>query len=662
MTSIAELTQDFVNPQKGGLLADRRTMTIGQLELSPFNVRTNAEDTSPNDAMEKSILAFGLIHALRVHPMKGRKNKWGVHAGGRRYRAIKALIGRGDLPGDWPIDVVIREASDADLQAESAAENILRRELRSYEIFQGVAKSHRRGDSPEKIAAICGQEVITIRKWIRLGNLAKPVFNALEAGAITEEQAKAYAATEDHALQIDAFEHLHKLHDWDKAPAKIRAYLRVSDVETTRLLRFVGADAYTAAGGALELDLFSDGADERARIKHEDLLRQLAFDKLAGVQESTRQRTGRPDLRFVAQPPQASHGGPDLFLGVSAKVLSRDMLGNPDRLELPDGDIVAFIRIAEGGEPDVSYWWETSKAKYGSKKDRPGTSAATFPPRSASLSAPGAAIGGMVAYGAKPLADAEIKQESGLTQEGIEIFRSIRTTILRGALIENAEASAPGGDAATDYLVWAQLRILVKGDMAHLVGVRGLTSAERGPDSARDHIGATEASRRFALALHELQQQSFLTCEDLAEAYLDYRASASHLKRMAAAVVTGMALQRSLGGSTYRLPIHDAVAADLDLLDDERIRTFWRPTGAMLDLLPKSDRLAIAEPFVETASFAPWSRQKSSEITTLVLQVVTGAAATVRASMADAAARWVHPLLRFAPIAPSPAETLEAAE
>ncbi len=643
------------------------TRTIDELCLSPFNVRTNAEDTSPNEAMEKSILAFGLIHALRVHPMRGStKGKWGVHAGGRRYRAIKALIERGALPAEWPIDVVERHGSDADLLAESVAENSLRRDLHDYERYAGVARSHKRGDSIEQIAAICGQKEITIKMWIRLGNLAKPVFEALERGEIDKDQAKAYAATEDHALQLAAFEQLQPRHDWDKTPAKIRAFLRIGDVELSRLLRFVGSDSYVAAGGRLELDLFSDAH----RIMDENKLRDLAHEQLAGVRDAVRVATQRAELRFVVEPPQASHGGPDRFLFVTPRVLSRDMLGDPERIELPDGDIVAHIRIAEGGEPEVTYWWESLKAKHGTKHAR--AEKVVNPMRAAVMADKSSALGGSVAYAAKPLVNAAIKQDAGLTEEGVEIFRSVRTFLLRGALLEDAADMTRAADAATDYLVWAQLRILLKGDMPHLIGLRGFTAGDRGPEGAREHIAAMEASRAWGHALYEVQQQSFFTGTDLGEAYLDYRASAPRLKRMAAAIVTGMALQRSLGADGYRIPLHDALAADLGLIDDDRIRAHWRPTAAMLDLLPKAERLAIAEPFVEAASFAPWSRAKSSDVTKFVLEVVTGKAATLRASMADAAARWVHPLLRFtAPPEPdAPAkeaandatEMLEAAE
>jgi ParB family chromosome partitioning protein len=81
----------------------------------------------------------------------------------------------------------------------------------------------------------------------------------------------------------------------------------------------------------------------------------------------------------------------------------------------------------------------------------------------------------------------------------------------------------------------------------------------------------------------------------------------------------------------------------------------------ILDLLPA--RAAHGEPFVEAASFGPWTRLKASEITSLVLAAVTGASNVVRASCAAAAASWVHPLLRFAGTASADAvELQEAAE
>ena len=106
------------------------TMTIDQLRLSRLNVRTNIIDCNATEGLERSILAHGLMLPLLVHPLAGKRRGvtlYGVHAGGRRYRSIRALVDRGDLPADWPIEVVVQQLSDAELIERSTAENLLRR-------------------------------------------------------------------------------------------------------------------------------------------------------------------------------------------------------------------------------------------------------------------------------------------------------------------------------------------------------------------------------------------------------------------------------------------------------------------------------------------------------------------------------------------------------
>ena len=107
-----------------------------------------------------------------------------------------------------------------------------------------------------------------------------------------------------------------------------------------------------------------------------------------------------------------------------------------------------------------------------------------------------------------------------------------------------------------------------------------------------------------------------------------------------------------------------SIAAQAGSAAAKKVRLYWSPTAAMLDELPKAQRVGIAEPFVESATFASWSRLKSAEATREVLAVVTGTNPATRKAMAEAAATWVHPLLAFEPIAPvaAPETMLEHAE
>lgn len=603
--------------------------TFEQLCVSPYNVRRNRRTATASPAMERSIVAVGLIYPLKVHPMDGEANLWGAHCGGRRLRSIGALIERGELPRDWPINVVVRnDMSVGKLREESAGENIQRHDLFPYEVFAFVADAFADGESVEEIAEAVGQEVWWVNRALRLGHLAKPIFDALEEELIDVDQAQAYAATEDQALQLQTFEILSKLPEWENTPAKIRAALKVGDAEAGRLLRFVGPDVYRAAGGRYELDLFADGEDERGRVVDDELLRRLVNEALAGFREEVRARYGRPELRFVPAPPQNGYGGNDGTLQISPR--GDDSPGAP--LTLPDGDVVAHVRIAESGTPAVTFWWSSLKAKHGNRK--PEKSKAGVPSLTLNVAT-------------RQTIDIALKEETGLNQDAVQAFRSVRRVIMRAALVDNA---IDGGSVAADYLIWSQLRMKLGGAISEQLGIGALQLPDNGPESARDHVAATEASRVWARAMQHVRSADFFTDADLPRAFLAYRAATQDMKDMTAAVVAGYALARSINADGYELPMHDAIAAEVGLTRDEAIRHYWRPTAAMLDLMPKLQRLAVAEPYIEAATFGPWSRLKSTEITANVLASVTGAADGIRTSMATEAATWVHPLLRFAPI------------
>ncbi|RSV15168.1 ParB/RepB/Spo0J family partition protein [Sphingomonas sp. ABOLF] len=612
----------------------RTALTIDQLCLSPFNVRTNKVDVLPQPAMERSILALGLIQPLRVHPLRGNKAKFGVHAGGRRYRCIKALIDRGDLPRDWSIDVLVRDgATDAQLYEESTAENMLRRELRDYEVYQGVARAHRRGDSAETIARNLGQEITWVRQAIRLGNLAEPIFKALEAGQISVEDAKAYGATEDQALQLSTFQELSPLPSWQREPAKIRAHMRVGDREANVTLRFVGVEAYRAAGGRFELDIFAESEEERGRVVDQGVLRELRDGKLAGLRDELRRRTGR-DLRFVPRPPQTDFGT-DHTLQVTPKP------GDADAIVLPEGEIVAWISIGDAGEPEVTYWWESRSAKHGTAKPE------KRPERAAAFAGgfrPGVAINDAAAPGAKREADRAIKEEAGVSQGSIEILRNLRRQILRAMLLDTAREGNPFG---RDYLVWAQLRLLLGRESSTTVGMRPVAIENCAAlDLGRDLVRSTPAQAKWDRAIAELQGHASLADQDLVAAFRAYQLLSEPVKNLAAAVVAGAALERSLNAPGYDVPVHSAIADRIGA-DDAALRSYWTPDEAFLELLPIRDRLAIAEPFVENAAFARWATLKGTEVTRSVLSVVTGSAAWLRQSTKELATRWVHPLLQF---------------
>lgn len=648
------------------------TMTIDQLELSAHNVRTNRQDQMATDAIERSLLASGQMFPLLVHPMKGRKDRWGVFAGGRRWRSFKNLIERGELPRDHPIEVVVRDLADVQLTELSLAENLLRRDLRPYEEYAAVLKAQQRGAAPDEIARAIGQEPVWVKRALRLATLAPRLLAALETGRLSVDQAQAFGSTEDQGAQLAAWAALIGTGDAvasGTTAAQIRAQLKVGDAELERLLKFVGDDAYRDAGGQFELDLFAEQPQQRGRVTDEALLRGLVATKLDTVRAEQRALAGR-DVRFQAKPPQTSYGTTDASLQIEPEYFDNGPL------ILPSGDVLGTIDITPAGEVSVRWWWASTAARSAAARKakgegKPVKAATPVAPRTGAPIAAGEALG-QTFWGERQRADGAIKEETGLTADGVQVMRSLRRAVLRAALVDDAQI---GGTLAADYLVWAQLRMHLSAagrngmaESAAEVGMQRLHSADADGEPARPHVDDSNAGRTWRQALALLKNKPFLTAPDLVDAFGAYRQADPRLKQLAAGVAATLALERSLDADGYRIPVHEAIAVGLGLDRPDAVRRYWQPTAAFLELLPIADRRAVAEPFLEPNAFAGWTKLKGAELTPLVLRVVEGTAPSTRTDQRAAAGRWLHPLLRFAGLQAEPQpdvmgfELAEAAE
>ena len=618
----------------------RTTLTIDQIRVSPFNVRTDAAAISAQSIglMEELLIGQGQLEEILVHPMRGNTKVWGAHAGGRRYRAFKNLVESGRLPRDHPIKVEIRDGmSDAELVEESMSENIGRRDLEPYETFAGVRKAHRLGHSIKQIATALGQEDDAIGRMLRLGNLARPIFEALAAGQISTEQARAFGATEDIDVQLAAWEKLRAgMRSFTHPADSIRAAIGIGNQELTKLLAYVGANVYVAAGGRLEPDLFATGPDARGRIVDPDKLRELADAALDRLRTDVRRRTGRADLRFIAQEPRSKLDTTDYQLRVT------ESAGDGDVIVLPDGDIVARVFIDHQSKAKVDYWWASRSAKFANNRGTAAAASASERTVDAAIAAeslrPAAAIGQQY-DNSRQVADAAIREEEGLSADSVSIFRSVRRAILRGMLVADA---IEGGTVAQDYLVWTQLRLGMDMDARpSKLGIAHKIGADSDPEIAVEHVRPLAATAIWRDAADELRQQSFITGENLPDAFSDFRASSQRLKDLAAAIVAGWSLERSLAADGYVVPVHDELARQLGVYPvdhDAEVRRYWTPTEQLLGRIPTRQALAIAEPFVEPEAFPAWGKAKAAEIVRRLAQIVTGQ--PVRGLRADRPAVW----------------------
>ncbi|BBC72890.1 conserved hypothetical protein [Altererythrobacter sp. B11] len=607
-----------------------RTFTHAQLVISPLNVRQNREDAEATEALEASILAHGLIYPLTVHPLPDGTH--GVLAGGRRHRAIGQLIGRGDLPTDWPIDAVVRDLPPAEITELSLSENLLRRELRPYEVHAAIARARAQGASVEEIATRTGQRVEWVRQQLRLGELAPEIFAAYAEGQLSIDEARAYAATEDQELQLLAWRHLSTRPQWEHHANAIRAFLKIGDRELEKLLRFVGDEAYRSAGGRFELDLFADGPEERGRVTDETLLRQLAETRLAEHRDRIRQKTGRKDLRFAAAPPQNA-GTTDWSLKL-----------DPDyragrKIVLPAGDIVATIAIAAAGDVETSFWWASRKArKEASRAERTGDKDAASSGATPVVPATGQKVTGADAFGDYTAAQAarlSAKDEHGLTADGLQIVRSLRRMMLRNVLVFE-----PSGTVARDYLIWSLLRQELGGASQQDTGTRPIASHwtardDEPADLVRDFFAEELVARSWDVMVAGAASLPFMKEPDPAASLASYVALDESEKNLCAGVLAGLALIRSANVPGWRVAAHDKMA-ELAGGSDAMLRQYWQPSPAFLSLFPKMKRLELAQPHVDADSFRAWPK--------LPDKTLSGAAA---GALEHAEGDWMHPALTF---------------
>ena len=143
------------------------------------------------------------------------------------------------------------------------------------------------GATVEDVARRFGTSERHVRQRLRLGKLAPELLDAYRGGAIALEAVTAFTLGGDHAAQRAVWD---QLKDQSYiAPYTVRRLLTQSAIPLdSDLGRFVGADAFEAAGGTIARDLFS--GDDDGFMDDAALVRRLAIEKLEAKAAELRPR------------------------------------------------------------------------------------------------------------------------------------------------------------------------------------------------------------------------------------------------------------------------------------------------------------------------------------------------------------------------------------
>lgn len=263
---------------------------LNRLKKSPRNARRTPHAAADVEALAASIAAKGVLQPPVVEAERNgdgqETGSYLVSIGEGRRLALRLLAKRRRLSKAEPIRCLLDD--DNDPFEISLDENVTRFAMHpadQFEAFRELAQT--KGWSAEEIAARFGVSATLVRQRLRLGAASPVLMAAYRAGELQLEQLMAFAISEDHARQEQVFRDL----SYNRSPGYIRRMMTEHEVEASdRRARYVGVEAYEAAGGPVRRDLFSD--DGQGWFEDAALLNRLALEKLAVEAEAVRQAEG----------------------------------------------------------------------------------------------------------------------------------------------------------------------------------------------------------------------------------------------------------------------------------------------------------------------------------------------------------------------------------
>lgn len=247
------------------------------VRLTGRNVRKTAPRMSIPE-LAASIQRVGLLQNLIVIPAADGLH-YEVVAGGRRLAALKLLAKKHRIAKDWNVPCL--QVADGTARTASLTENVQREAMHPADQFEAFAALVAEGRPIEDIAADFSVTPLVVQRRLKLANVSPRLMADYRADAVSLDQLMALSITDDHAAQEAAF---YDAPQWQRHPSQLRERLTEREIDAYRhpLVRFVGLDAYEAAGGGIRRDLFAED-DAGVYLTDAALLERLAQDKLASI-------------------------------------------------------------------------------------------------------------------------------------------------------------------------------------------------------------------------------------------------------------------------------------------------------------------------------------------------------------------------------------------
>jgi ParB family chromosome partitioning protein len=637
-----------------------RTIPLNKLVASPRNVRRTG-DAQADLQLKADIEARGLLHNLVVTGVRKPRGCFAVEAGERRRKALLALADEGKLARDHGVCCLVLDAESG--QEASLAENFQRLAMNPADECRAFLALVEEGVEPEAIARRFGLTVRFVEGRLRLASLAPVVFEALEAGEISLDVAKAFAATPDTERQAYVFEQVRSAY-MASHPDSIRRMMTQATVSgNDRRARFVGEEAYVGAGGRIERDLFAE-ADE-ARWLDVALLERLATEKMEALATAAAAEQG---LAFVRPTLDSWIGYPATGglrrVPLEAPPLTEEESERVATLEEQIGELVGLLEDEETDETERSEAEEKIRAldrEIDAITDKPPLVGDELKGKVGAfllLDSDGQAKLDSSRY-AEVAAD-ESSDDAGadpspvMESESAQPPKSPRSEGLsRGLLDELAiqRRDILAVHVAADPLFALDLAtfLMVDGGGGYGLDRRGSTlSATRPSDPVSGFKSPGARATAAEAEASEALDRGWTEGATRVERFDAFRA----LPDAARASWLGHAVARTLEASVgipgdRACTFHDHLGALLGI----DVAAWWRPTGAnYFDRVPKARALAALTEVGGPALSGPYAKSKKAELAQACERIFSGDV-IAEVEVKRAALAWLPDAMRFAVLA-----------
>jgi ParB family chromosome partitioning protein len=239
------------------MLADTpvQIFPYSRLSRTDLNTRIIPHTDQEVEEMADSIEAMGILQNLIGAELPD--GTIGIVGGEGRRRGTGILVLRGVLDAETPF-VPVKVLPVEMAVAASMIENGRRKNMHPAEQIIGFRTLEQEGKTASQIGALMGYHPRHVQRCLKLANLAPSLLDALARDNISLEQCEVLTLADTHERQEQVWKEA--VEKWrDPSVQTLRKMVTDDKMAISHpMFAYVGEETYTAAGGTLTADLFSD--------------------------------------------------------------------------------------------------------------------------------------------------------------------------------------------------------------------------------------------------------------------------------------------------------------------------------------------------------------------------------------------------------------------